>query len=115
MGVNVSNILKEVDIKAQAGRLWFGFPHWIVLGWAILVSWQVWRMVEWRSSHEIQVQVSNSQVAQATTRLADTVGALQREVQKMREDSIRTRTLLELKFPMTARRVDEAIAESENE
>jgi hypothetical protein len=103
--------VREVEVTSRAGRLWFGFPHYVVLGWAILVSGTLYELRDWRQNFEVsQAELVNAN-REALGALVESIRELQREQRKLSEDSIRTRTLLELKFPVTARRVEDALTD----
>ena len=103
----MAGIVERVKVRVGASELWFGFPHWVVLGWAVLLSYNVWELMDWRKEHTAAGDRSLTMLNQSITALQASTSALQ-------EDSIRMRAILELKFPKTSRQVDEIFREGES-
>jgi len=101
--------VRDAAVRWTGQRVWFGFPHWIVLGWAALISYNVYELLDWRTDFEASRALIVSENAESLTALSNAVAALQRSTTELRDESIRVKTILSLEFPETARKVDRAI------
>jgi hypothetical protein len=113
--------LKDIEVASAGQKLWFGFPHYIVLGWALTLTVTLWmlRTDFYRSESEEQTyRVSQTRerdwaqnrTQESLTQLAEAMAELQRQTQELRTDAMRTRTIIELNFPKTARKVENALS-----
>ena len=100
--------LKDIRTTVTKDRVWFGFPHYVVLGWALLVSYTVYGLVDWRDNFERERTSMLAQNTKTLTELADAIASLQTSTRRLEDDGIKTRMILELKFPQTARQIDDA-------
>ena len=100
--------LKDIQTSVTKDRVWFGFPHYVVLGWALLVSYTLYSTVTRLDTHLVDGDRTLSRLNETNTTMAQAITVLQIKTQELREDSIRTRMILELKFPQAARQVDDA-------
>lgn len=105
--------LSDIRTAVTKDRVWFGFPHYVVLGWALLISYTVYWEVNRLDNHLRDGEVSLTRLNETNIVMAKAIQELQDHTQELRDDSIKTRMILELKFPRTARQVDDAF-ESES-
>ena len=101
--------VKEVATKLSRDRIWFGFPHYAVLLWAALVTYTLFNTVAKLDGHLTEVNRSEQALNESTQTMAVAIRELQQHTQELREDSIRTRLILELKFPSAAREADQTV------
>lgn len=100
--------LKDIRTTITKDRIWFGFPHYVVLGWALLVSYTLYSTVERLDDHLIEGRNAEARIDDSIATMANAIKELQAHTQVLRDDAVRTRMILELKFPHTARQVDDA-------
>lgn len=94
---------KDVGTEVTRTRIWFGFPHYVVLGWALLISWQLYELRAWRDGF---VEANTRAIAG----LIESVDELRGATDALQRDGIRTRTILELRFPRTAKKIEDALS-----
>jgi hypothetical protein len=103
--VPLKDALKEIDVRETTdGRMAFLFPRWALVALALLVMGGV-------GVNTLGVKTLKDLRAQDSAAL----NSLARSVQRLERDAIRTRALLETKWPETARRIDEVLRDEEDE
>jgi hypothetical protein len=107
----MKEVIEQVEVKSSGGRLWFGFPHYVVLGWALLLTYSVYELRDWRTSFEKNRSALIEQNSKNLETLTRAIVDLQEGQRLLNEDAVRTRTILELKFPVTARKVEDALTD----
>ena len=107
-------MLEDVKTKLNGGgRLWVGFPHYVVLGWALLISWQLWELRNWRDGYQETTLQSRSETAKLIISLADSIESLQDATRELQDNQLRTQMILKFKFPKAARDVDDSITQEQ--
>ena len=104
-------VLDKLEVTSTAQKFLVGVPHAVVLGWAFLLSFTVYKLVTRMDSHEIAYHEHEARHSESTEKLANAISSLTKAVQSQKEEQIRVRTTLEMKWPETSRRVAEALEE----
>ena len=104
---------EAIEVKPGLGRIWLGFPHYVVLGWALLISWQIWDLRNWRDVYQERTLVQSQTNAELIISMARSITALQASTRDLQDNQLRTAMILSFKFPQTARDVDETIQQED--
>lgn len=108
MSHELSMDLKDVKTAVTKDRVWFGFPHYVVLGWALLISWTAYTTMQRVDTLHSESERSLTRLNETNIVMAQAITVLQTKTQELRDDSLRTRLILEFKFPNEARQVNDA-------
>jgi len=97
--VGIESVIKEMEVRTQrGGRLSVSFPQWLVLLLVLLVVGGI-------GTNTLAIRT----LQQLYTNHTDTLDQLTGAIRMLQQDSMRTRTILEMKFPRTARQVEDAL------